>query len=94
MEVVVARYRTGFKVVPCFVGIEDSCIQHPIELECHIVGRNGALARNLNGRLFQALDVGYSVDQGHEDGQSRVKDPVELAHALDQPCCLLRDEAD
>lgn len=86
--------RDGILDIPRFVGIKDSCVQDTVQVERDIVGGNGALAGDLDGDLLERLDVGNAVDKGHQDGKTRLEDAVELAHALDDPGSLLRDEAD
>ena len=79
--------------LPGFVGIIDAGVENAVQLEGHIIGRNGALAGDFYGRLFQTLNVGYSVDEGNEEGEAWAQNAVEFAHAFDDPCCLLGNEA-
>jgi hypothetical protein len=80
--------------LPRLVRIKHARVEHAVELERHVVGRDGRLAGDLNGHLLEALDVGDAVEEGHEDGQAGLEDAVELAHALDDPRRLLRHEPD
>lgn len=79
-------------MLPCLVGVKHPRVQHTVKLQRDIVCRDGALAWDLNRVLLQALDVSYPVDEGDQDSQTRLQYAVEFSHALDDPCCLLRNE--
>lgn len=90
---VLGRDNSGFFLhSPSLVRVKDPRVQHAVQLEGDVVGRDGALARDLERLLLEALDVGDAVDEGDEDGEAGRQDPVELAHALDDPRRLLRHE--
>ena len=80
--------------LPGLVCVEHPGVQDTVKLEGNVVCGDGALARDLDGILLQAPDVSDAIDDGHQNGQPRLQYAVELSHALDDPCCLLRDEAD
>jgi len=79
---------------PGLVGVEHARVQHAVELERDVVGGDGALAGDLEGVFLERLDVGDAVEEGDQEGQARLQDAVELAHALDDPGGLLGHEAD
>jgi hypothetical protein len=79
--------------LPGFVCIKHPSVQDTIELQRDIVGCDGRLAGYLNRILLQAPYISNLVDDWHKHGKTGLQDPVELSHALDNPCCLLRDEA-
>jgi hypothetical protein len=56
--------------------------------------RNSALAGDLDGNFLEALDISHTVQEGHEDLQSRLQSPVESSHAFNNPCFLLWHKLD
>jgi len=83
-----------FDAVTCFIGIEDSGVEHAVEIQGHVVGCDGRLRGDFHGGFFQRLDVCDSVEYGEEDGDAGFEDAVEFAHAFDDPGGLLGHEAD
>lgn len=57
-----------FNTVASLVGVKHSREQNAVQFERHIVGSNGALAGNFDGDFLQILDIGNTVDKGHEHG--------------------------
>lgn len=55
---------------PRLIRIEHPRVQHTVELEGDVVGRDRALAGNLDGGLLEGLDVCNAVDKGDQDGQT------------------------
>lgn len=53
------------KDLPGFVSIKDSSVEDAVKFECDIVGSNGTLARYLNGRFLEALDIGNAINEGY-----------------------------
>lgn len=79
---------------PGLVGVKDAGVEDTIEFEGDVVGGDGALTRDLEGVFLERLDVGDAVDEGDENSQTGFENAVELSHALNDPCCLLRNESD
>lgn len=80
-------------LLPRLVRVKYARVQHTVELQRHIVSCDGTLAWDLECSFLQTLHIRYPVEKRYQYGETRLQYAVEFAHALHNPCCLLRDES-
>lgn len=74
------------------VRVRDTEVEHAVNLDGHIVLRDGGLLRDGDRLLLQRVHIRDSVDDGHEEVQSGVENGEEPAEAFHHERALLGDD--
>lgn len=67
-------------------------VEHPANVDLHVVLRDGRLVRDGEGLLLEHVLVGDTIDEGHHHVEPRVQCPLVLAESLHDPLLGVRNE--